>query len=468
MDAPTQLPGTPPRSRRRSAAFAAGALAVVTFAVAVSVAAFDTSPPQDAAPTPAGDVPASSISPVMGPAGGSGEGPSSPSSGASLVTLDGVGYGHRNLVTPTLAKLGVACPTTPEPSAAVSDLAPDADKVDGNLAPVVALTGVEREVFDCLRQCLPTDSGQWSGEALEASRNCMASTAVELTVAVGLAQTWDAIHVLLEGWPQVSYMCHLAGHYAGRAAVERAGMAPAEALRVVGEDCIAGALHGILDAFGDSNPSMADFVDPVRACVETNSGGCADGMGHAAWSATRDYGAAAEVCGMFDDAFFRHTCDGGVIMRLYEAGDMGLPLPGVPDFVGYEAWLDRVVELCGSYSAANRRARAEYPGLGCYVSSPYLLWHPVAVAASEFAGDLDQIAELDRRVRQIAQACDAMGPSGVDPCQANHGSYAASVASYDLVRAGELCRMLQLSPVHERACVAQATDLVERSMSSSR
>jgi hypothetical protein len=455
MERPVEEPAGPAagnRGRRWALVVAAVATAMVAATSLVWFAPDSPTAPNGLSPAAPG--------PLDGPVlAGAGE---LPPGSAGLVVVNGVSYGRADFATVALAQRGVSCSPAPEATTTLTERAPDPSGMARDLAPVDALVGIDREVFNCLAQCLPTDPERWFGVDLAAGRPCFDETTVALVREVGLVETWRVMRALLAGWPQVSFFCHLSGHKAGQAAFD-VDIDLAASLVAVGDDCIAGAMHGLLDAFGESTPPLADFDSPIAACVELNSGRCADGIGHAAWTAYRDYGLASEVCGRFDEELFRHTCDGGVFMRQFEENDLGMDLPDAPELDGHDRWLAMVVDLCAQYRAENRRTVAEDPGLGCWATSPYLLWMPIAIAARTVAGELDQIPEFDARLAEIAAACDAMGPVGAPACREAYGENVAPVAGYDRELSAEVCTMLAPDLAVRAQCIKEANELIDYS-----
>jgi hypothetical protein len=380
---------------------------------------------------------------------------------AGVVMLDGVAFGRGDWSSPTLEARGVVCAPSPVEETSLTERAPNSSTVQRDLSAVDALSGIDQEVYHCLAQCLPSDPQRWNGMPLASSRDCFDATAVDVVRAVGLVETWSVVRAVLRAWPELSVFCHPTGHAAGQVAFNEMGVDIVDAMLGVGNDCISGALHGLLDAFGESNPPISAFSGPVEACVELNNGVCADGVGHAAWSAYNDYAAAAEVCGLFDDASFRFTCDGGVFMRQFEGDELPMSIPEAPDLAGHEAWQQMVVSLCDVWAKQNGRDRPELAGLGCWSTSPYLLWFPLAVALRDLEGDLSKIVELDARLAEIAAACAAFGPEGEAACRSNDGDNIAPLVGYDMDGSVALCGRLPDKARWFDECVRDAAALIE-------
>lgn len=452
------VPASPNRRRWTILVVSILAVAVVSISVTVVTVSQGGGDDQPASVSMGGTLPQAGESPVdlLAP-----DGPETIAL-ATTVTAAGVGYGRIDLSYESLSAQGVECVAAPVETTALTERAPDPAGMVRDFAPVEALVGVDRDVFNCLAQCLPTNPDRWFGVDLAAARPCFDEVTVAAVRVVGLEQTWSVMRSLLAGWPQVSFFCHLSGHKAGQVAFDELKVDLTEAMLSVGEDCITGALHGLLDAFGASNPPVDAFIVPVQACLTLGSGQCADGVGHAAWTGFKEYSAAAEVCGLFEDPLFRYTCDGGVFMRQFEENDLPVDVPDVDDRTAHQAWLTMVVDLCERYRSSNKRVLEEDPGLGCWSTSPYLLWMPLATGARLYAGDLTQM-DMETILSDIDAACAAMGPVGAPACRAEHGTNAAPIAGYDLDSSTQLCTLLTSSRPKDEfdLCVRRAADLIE-------
>jgi hypothetical protein len=372
----------------------------------------------------------------------------SPSTGKSLAAS----YGIPGTTMPMLTKMGVACKSEPVEVNALTEEWPSADQVQHDYAPVQRLTGIQREVYECLRMCLPSDPDDWEGLYLASARKCFDARAVEVVKAAGLIDVWSVVRSLLAGWPNLNYFCHSTGHAAGSAAITDTDITIRDAVLSIGADCLGGAMHGVLDAFGETKPGLPEFEQMIRTCeAHTDPVNvlfyCSDGTGHAAWDAYEDYAKTTEICGMWSDLEMRLACDEGVLMRQYERklrppdGD-GFYIGG--DLDEYRTWAAYTVKICDTWEKVSTRSVDEEPADGCHRGIQYVLgMAQTYLVRSEGLGDWRQIKDIQQWLGAFADACASFDERGEALCRATDGKSFASLAAYDLVGATELCNMLK-------------------------
>jgi len=369
------------------------------------------------------------------------------------------GYGRADLRFDELAAAGASCTPKPIPAASADDQAPPLDSVERDFSGVFALSGMDLEIYNCMLQCLPTDQARWEGFALAASRACFDGSVLSIVKVAGLERTWDVMSVLLRSQPTFSYFCHTTGHGAGSFAVKELGVEPHAALRMVNGDCLSGALHGVLDSFAESSPSLDGYARMVEVCVEIDNTQCADGIGHGLWNAFGSYKVAAEVCGLFKDQSFRFTCDGGVFMVQVSEGEFGAALQRMGDLVAtHSDWQGRMVGICSAWAAENPRTiPGELPGEGCWSKIGYGIWMPL-VNFVRVEGSWRDVPHLKDRLNEILGTCAGFGPDGESVCHRFFGEGVAPLTGYDASDTREVCALV---PSIEDHCLKSGLALIE-------
>ena len=174
--------------------------------------------------------------------------------------------------------------------------------------------------------------------------------------------------------PSLHNSCHLAEHETGERVLDGPGEAPDLVSANLDNVCSWGFGHGVLETFGAMQPSATQWRDVLDVCRKSRGTEvyalCADGVGHAAWDATKSLPGAAARCEELLDAAAVNACAGGVLMQQFRPAERsGGSSPPLPDL---RAFCDRSwpSELSRSGCAA---------GLG-YVLAMGLIGDPVAAS----------------------------------------------------------------------------------------
>jgi hypothetical protein len=390
--------------------------------------------------------------------------PSGPTSVDSIVyrtgqqvALNSVSYGLERISTPNLDAAGVVCVPAPAEDLYFAEEWPESSsKPDPKHR--AALTPKLREVYDCILNCLPTDSKQWEGPSLGASRECFESKISEITEKYGLIDTFTAIGAMLRTHPKLTFFCHKAGHAAGESAALN-GIDMHDALVAVGDYCVHGAVHGLFDGFAKKSPTLEDFREVAVICSGLEgsaAGGCTDGMGHAAWDTFGDLGKAADACGQIDDPTLRYSCDEGILMRKYERNDPGL-VDTVAEFKEFTAQLRNDCAIWAK-STTLRSGDAFGPGTGCFAGVQYMLWlYPTQLAREYEQERWRKVENFQAYLDELASTCASFGPGGEGLCRAGDGAALAVIANYKVEDFETLCEMVRADVA---ACVTQAKNLM--------
>ena len=376
-------------------------------------------------------------------------------------------YGIPGTSTPELEKMGVVCKSEPVEVNALTEEWPSADQVQHDYAPAQQLTGIQREIYHCLRMCLPSDPDDWAGLYLASARKCFDERAVEVVKKAGLIDVWAVVHSLLAGWPNLTYFCHSTGHATGSAAITDTDITIQDAILSIGADCLGGAMHGVLDAFGATKPSVPEFEKMIRTCeAHTDPTNvlfyCSDGTGHAAWDAYEDYAKTTEICGLWTALEMRLACDEGVLMRQYERKLR--PPDGDGFYIGnnineYRTWAAQTVKICDAWEKVSTRHVDEEPADGCHRGIQYVLGMATTyLVRSEHLGNWREKTDIKQWLGAFADACASFDERGEALCRATDGKSIASIAAYDLVGATELCNLWK---DRREACIKDATLHIE-------
>ena len=359
------------------------------------------------------------------------------------ITYGAEGFDRRNLEA-----RGVACAGLVEPTKTLVNEWQSPDKVVHDYTGIDELRGLEQAMAGCLLACLPSDPDDWTGEAVAAGRDCFDENASEMTVAIGIAPTWDVLMRVLRAWPNLSFFCHTTGHAMGRAAVVEARLPVVDVLRAVGHECIGGALHGATDGLTELG-DLAGMEGAAAVCEEREVGGpassyllsCADGIGHAAWELTKNLEGATAECGRLSLHAARISCDAGIIMKWGHQVGMYTR----PELEGYREWGRQIAELCAAWSNENKRTPVgdEEPGDGCHAGTQYLMWTGTVLAIrNNYAGDWRKLDGLTDRFGIWADTCASYGVRGERLCREAEGVWMLSVGQFDEDDTLGLCKDL--------------------------
>lgn len=371
------------------------------------------------------------------------------------VEVNSIVFGLDRIKTLALDEMGIDCRPSPVWSNGSNEewpdtgVAPDPSHRD-------SLVSLEQELYDCMLNCLPSDPAQWEGPPLSSSRSCFESRVPELSVRVGIVETFRAIGAILKTYPNLTFFCHEAGHKAGAAAFE-AGVPLEVSIPAVGDYCVHGAVHGLLDGFAFSEPSLDDFdriADICQNLPNSAQGGCTDGMGHASWDAYEDFSLTTAACATIEDLTLRYACDEGVLMRRYEriGGVKGTRTEDYKEFTA------RLREDCSTWAEVSQRTKEPGgPGAGCWSAVQYMLWEPIVYFARSYPDErwrgVDNLGELFEEMRST---CASFGPSGESLCRARDGYHVAAITNYVEGEFSEVCALLK---DRVATCVAKAEEL---------
>ena len=202
----------------------------------------------------------------------------------------------------------------------------------------------------------------------EATQLCLLDVMKDSVDADRLFEMQDGLGLAIVDAPGLATVCHTPGHRAGRYAFEKQQDIAAMILGNRSAVCAYAIGHGILDGFADTRPDDTLFRAATTACESIDMSGrskedtaqvlglCADGIGHAAWSSTRDPVAAALRCGFLTVEINQSACGEGVIMQIYEpagsepTGEVAKAATELPSFC--ENWPGNATTRLGCYSGA--------------------------------------------------------------------------------------------------------------------
>lgn len=233
----------------------------------------------------------------------------------------------------------------------------------------------------------------------EPVRECVYEVLTDAVDAGELVSVQRALHAQIESDPLFFYSCHQAGHRAGEYAFEQRGDVPA-LLEQTSDTCLFAVGHGVLDGFALTSPSDESFVAAAESCLSvlddpagTRRMLCLDGMGHVAWSSTRDFPEAASRCELIPDGRGQTACMEGVLMQIFEpaALEPELPLTVAPVVIP---------GLCRSLASSDRDIH-----VGCHRGAGYVYTRAVRTAASDWESTAAPGARLSRSAgREIVDA----------------------------------------------------------------
>jgi hypothetical protein len=243
-----------------------------------------------------------------------------------------------------------------------------------------------------------------------------------------LLEMQDGLALATTTNPALGNICHTPGHQAGQYAYAKTKDISALILGNRSAICFYAIGHGVLDGFAAAGPDDSEFRAAARACESIDMSGrstestsqvlglCADGIGHAAWSSTKDPVAAALRCGFLTVEINQSACGEGVIMQIYEpagseaSGDIYRASVELPSF-------------CANWpgNAATR--------LGCYSGAGYIYSRPAWAFSHNRARSLTEAFTGDER-RQLR----TLVLSAVDNCRAHPAQEGVSRCLWSLAQ----------------------------------
>ena len=168
--------------------------------------------------------------------------------------------------------------------------------------------------------------------------------------------------------------CHLAMHLLGSRLLEHFGSIENAITHVNYIDCGNGLSHGVLDQWATNKKlNEKDFKSAIKSCEaaeKVSHGGCAEGIGHAAYQSNDKLAFegrvrnALSICYNFVDTSAGWHCAYGVMMQPFFKQN--------PDLIDEYALEipegDQIIKLCDSYSKEK-----DYVYLGCISVSGWLM-----------------------------------------------------------------------------------------------
>lgn len=163
-------------------------------------------------------------------------------------------------------------------------------------------------------------------EAYRPGEDCMSAVFVLAYQANDLGQLLGAVDSVISTDRRLYLLCHPAAHDAARQALELAGPSAVTTLLdtvAVNTACDWGFGHGVLDAVSELGDDTSIAQNVVRWCDLHHADLrlydlCADGVGHYAWSSTKDFAKSVRMCASLGHESGKQACGGGIMMQLFE------------------------------------------------------------------------------------------------------------------------------------------------------
>lgn len=304
---------------------------------------------------------------------------------------------------------------------------------------------LESEVSSDLYSCYKDTS--------QMDASCFEQVLLDAIRTVGTQAAMSGFNEHLERYPQSAPWCHSAAHAAGDLAFSlNQDESLTEILSHGGTSCIMGYVHGVLEGFASSVKDSSRVKEAIQACSAAfgdtaQTGTCYDGVGHAAWMASKNIDAAVDVCASMPSDAHRQTCEMGIIMQIFEPAHEKPTLDMGPNRV-------KAAEFCNSWPSSIPTKEAD-PKTGCWRGASYLFGK--GLTDKWFASDRKPVSEnLEKWKREVLEAfkpCGVLGDVGEAVCYAEAGSYLiGDWQEHNVSLAKELCMSL---PVSGPACVKQ-------------
>lgn len=153
-----------------------------------------------------------------------------------------------------------------------------------------------------LAACQPGDQG-----------TCVAQAAVQIAEEQSPADGLNAVRILLETRPDLQQGCHIIAHEVGKKFLFAFG----DGAIVPGHEwCSFGYYHGLMQTYGEDNPSeLVPYATKVCSAIAPSpSVDCMHGLGHASYVAAGSLREAMKICEGID-GLFATTCADAVIME---------------------------------------------------------------------------------------------------------------------------------------------------------
>lgn len=285
--------------------------------------------------------------------------------------------------------------------------------------------------------------------------DCVAAALVTSSRSAGPEATFDALGAVVDEHPEVDWMCHGAAHEAGSAEFTERGDVVA-AMASADASCGLGFLHGVLDAFGLSEPGLDGYAQVGRACQDTDvtddASSCFHGVGHAVWNGSGDVAASAGACAALPSKMAESSCVAGVLMQMYA------PANQAPAFPLADAPAD-LPALCAAWPAPGDSAAF------CAEGAAYVLALPVANETFTRGDDAtDSYDHYHDKVAGLGSICETFGPDLAASCSTSLARHLTGpISGHDVAVAASLCDALDEHAQSCRAAIEESTGAPGRS-----
>jgi hypothetical protein len=431
----------------RRLATAAGVLiaaTVIPVIVAVQIGSNPSPPPR---PMVAGQ-------PTPGPGSGSGDTTAAPADGGMVDPGAAYPRFDDRLLLPVIAidveamkgKNGhvdglTGPPWTPGPVRSFDDLFFHAD---------------QRSYFDQLVACFPElDAGPTPEDIYAAARLCFDPLAIDLAAAAAdPTDVFVAFRALAHARPDVTTACHQAAHRVGEITLRRLyadrGLDYDAMFRILSlgpRSCLGGLIHGVYDAIGYMQPTLAEFENAVRVCERDPSlaGQCSDAVGHASWDGTGDVDVAMQVCSYWTELNLQATCVEGILMRMYQRLEVDDQWYNGARFgADADEFIAKTARVCDQFPTEPIDGLlVQSPAYLCHQGVVYLLVKPMYALVERNGGNYPEVqAEVDRLIGKVVEACDSFGPEGSVWCTDHVGTFLPGIAWFDEEQIVPMCTAL--------------------------
>lgn len=228
----------------------------------------------------------------------------------------------------------------------------------------------------------------------------------------------NGLSLLANQNPDFWIPCHDMLHKAGGNSVESIESGVNILMQINIGACQAGAVHGILDGVALHNPTLLDFEKLSDVCIryktDTNAidgdrlfNYCADGLGHAAWSASKNLNKAVAYCEVLKDPWMKVLCAEGIMMQIFE------PANDVPAYPKEESG-EVIPEMCSNWPAGT----GSKTYLGCNRGAAYVYTRDAWKIDSSVVSNKNYI-EIEELQNYTKKAQDSL-ISAISLCKTSH------------------------------------------------
>lgn len=338
------------------------------------------------------------------------------------------------------------------------------DSNSGEAQAILAGDEDARALFTDIRACFRDDRRDQM-DLFDQAADCYEPLVNSAAETIAPRSLLRAVEALLAERGDVFTACHNGGHSAAAIFTERFLDVTAtrdvqlEQMRTIMTGvtglCANGYWHGFYDAIGGANPPMTSFQAAATFCEELHAQNdtsinidCGHGVGHSAWLSTKDFAAAAEICGVFAVDHLRYSCDDGVIMYLPDVwseewfGDGRWAANTMSDSWDVDRFYAAAAGVCDWWP--DQRAGDPQPRAGCWKGIVGgVLFRPMTnlidSTSRDYWGVRDQLADMLLRSEAI---CASFGPEGADVCFAEWPSFILYLTANDETQVTDLCSAL--------------------------